>query len=128
VKKNWPIDPKIGCSKPSNLVGACKTKSNFPEKLDVEFEEEVEWEDLCNFPNWFPIYYFECSLDPHTMDIFVVFYFELCIFFYHIVFSSFTLDYSCHSCKVYVGLAKEKSLNCICYFLVLLLKLQTSNL
>ncbi len=35
-------------------------------------------------------------------------------FFYHIVFLSLTLDYDCHSCKVYLGLAKEKSLNCIC--------------
>lgn len=49
-------------------------------------------------------------------------------FFYHIVFVLLTFDYGWHSCKVYVSLAKEKSLNCICYFLVLLLKLLTSNL
>ncbi len=69
-----------------------------------------------------------CSkLDPHTMEIFRLLFWAMS-FSYHIVFLSLTLDYGCHSCKVYVGLAKEKSLNCICYFLVLLLKIQTSNL
>jgi len=51
VNKNWPIDPRVGCSKPSNLVGACKAKLDLSEKLDIEFEEEVEWEeflDLCD--------------------------------------------------------------------------------
>jgi len=38
----------------SNLVGACKAKSNLLKELDVEFEEEMEWEEflnLCDFPN-----------------------------------------------------------------------------
>ncbi len=28
------VDPKVGCSKPSNLVGACKAKSNLSKELD----------------------------------------------------------------------------------------------
>jgi hypothetical protein len=100
------------------------------EELDVEFEEEVKWEeflDPCDFPNWFPICCFECSLflGPAYHGIFFCFLFQTMDFK---SFLSFTLDYGCHSCKVYVGLAKEKSLNYMCYFLVLLLKLQTSNL
>jgi hypothetical protein len=40
--------------RPSNLVGACKAKSNLLKELDVEFEEEMEWEEflnLCDFLN-----------------------------------------------------------------------------
>jgi hypothetical protein len=102
-------------------------------KLDVKFEKEIKREEFSNlydFPNWFPICCFECSLFQvgpayHGNILSSILGYG---FFYHIVFLSLTLDYGCHSCKIYVSLAKEKSLNYICYFLVLLLKIQTSNL
>jgi hypothetical protein len=54
VHPYWPIDPRVGCFKPFNLVSACKTKSNLLKELDVEFEDEIEQEEfpnLCDFPN-----------------------------------------------------------------------------
>jgi hypothetical protein len=53
VNKNWPIDPRVGCFKPFNLVGACKVKSDLTKELDAKFEEGVEQEEflnLCDFP------------------------------------------------------------------------------
>jgi hypothetical protein len=55
VHPYWLVDPKVGCSKLSNLLGACKAKSNLSKELDdIEFEEEIEREEflnLCDFPN-----------------------------------------------------------------------------
>jgi hypothetical protein len=53
VHPYWLVDPKVGCSKPFDLVGACKAKSNLLKKLDVEFEEIKleEFPSLCDFPN-----------------------------------------------------------------------------
>jgi hypothetical protein len=54
VHPYWPIDPRVGCSKPFDLVSACKAKSNSLKVLDLKFEEEIEQEkflNLCDFPN-----------------------------------------------------------------------------
>ncbi len=132
VHPYWPVDPRVGCSNSFDLVGACKAKSNLLKELHVEFwgDQAGRIPKSCDFPNWFQFVALSvpCSrLDLHTMEIFCL-QFWATNFFYHNCVLSLTLDYGYHSCKVYVGLAKEKSLNCICYFLVLLLKIQTSNL
>jgi hypothetical protein len=55
VHPYWPVDPRVGCPKPFDCVGACKAKSNLSRELeDVELEEEIEREqfsNLCDFPN-----------------------------------------------------------------------------
>jgi hypothetical protein len=45
VDPYWPVVPRVGCFKPSDLVGACKAKSNLLKELDVEFAEEIEWKN-----------------------------------------------------------------------------------
>jgi hypothetical protein len=59
-------------------------------ELDVEFEEIKleEFPSLCDFPNWFPICCFQCSLFQvgpayHGNFLFSILGYE---FFYHIVF------------------------------------------
>jgi hypothetical protein len=38
---NKPNDPRVGCFKPFNLVGTCKTKSNLTKDLDKKFVKEL---------------------------------------------------------------------------------------
>jgi hypothetical protein len=47
--KNCPLDPCIRCPKFCDFV--CGAKSNFIEELDVEFEHEVEHEEISKYFN-----------------------------------------------------------------------------
>lgn len=38
VNKNLPNNPRVGCFKPSDLVGACKVESNLIKELEEKFE------------------------------------------------------------------------------------------
>jgi hypothetical protein len=38
---NKPNDLRVGCFKPFNLVGTCKTESDLTKDLDIKFEKEL---------------------------------------------------------------------------------------
>jgi hypothetical protein len=48
VNKNWPSNPWIGCLKPINLAFTCEVEYGLMIKLKVEFEDEVEGENIFN--------------------------------------------------------------------------------
>jgi hypothetical protein len=48
INKNWLMDPRVGHFQPFNFVDACKVEFELSKKFDVEFEEEVAWEEFAN--------------------------------------------------------------------------------
>jgi len=49
VNKNWPKNPKVGCSKACDLVGTCEVESKLIQKIKAKFQNEVEWEEFLDF-------------------------------------------------------------------------------
>ncbi len=57
---NQHDDPRVGCFKPFDLVGACKVELNLTKELEAKFEEEVDWKEfleLCDVPFLFPFFF-----------------------------------------------------------------------
>jgi hypothetical protein len=42
VNKNWPKNPKVGCSKACDFVGTCEVESKLIQKIKAKFQNEVE--------------------------------------------------------------------------------------
>ncbi len=61
------MDPRVGHFQPFNFVDACKVEFELSKELDVEFQEEVAWEEFANlviFELDFQFVTFRCSLMP----------------------------------------------------------------